>query len=126
MGLRTFWQHGNGVLLQSFKKDLATCVTLVPLTYRESLDYIRHRLLQVGTCADSVFTAEAMGEIARYARGNPRIMNVLCTNLLITGFWPSKSPSLPLRRAMLLLPIEAKTPRYCGGEVWHTLRECSW
>ena len=27
-GLRAFWQHGNGVLLQSFKKDLVTCVTL--------------------------------------------------------------------------------------------------
>jgi type II secretory pathway predicted ATPase ExeA len=91
-GLRAFWQHGNGVLLQSFKKDLATCVTLVPLTYRESLDYIRHRLLQVGTCADSVFTAEAMGEIARYARGNPRILNVLCTNLLITGFLAEQKP----------------------------------
>src|SRR5262249_9021784 len=27
-----------------------------------------------------------------YARGNPRIMNVLCTNLLIEGFWAEQKP----------------------------------
>ena len=96
-----------------------------PLTYTESLAYIRHRLLQVGACADTVFTAEAVGKIARYARGNPRVMNVLCTNLLITGFLARQNPFLSLWRATLLLPIEQKTPRCCGGEVWHMLREFS-
>ena len=91
-GLPAFWQHGNGALLQSFKQGLATRVTLAPLTYTESLAYIRHRLLQVGACADTVFTAEAVGKIARYARGNPRVMNVLCTNLLITGFLARQKP----------------------------------
>ena len=85
-GLPTFWHHGNGALLRSFKKGLATRVTLTPLTFAESLAYIRHRLLQAGAAADTVFTAEAMQKVARYARGNPRVMNILCTNLLITGF----------------------------------------
>ncbi len=91
-GLPAFWQHGNGALVQSFKQGLATRVTLAPLTYTESLAYIRHRLLQVGACADTVFTAEAMGKIARHARGNPRIINMLCTNLLITGFLAEQKP----------------------------------
>jgi WD40 repeat protein/type II secretory pathway predicted ATPase ExeA len=85
-GLPTFWHHGNGALLRSFKKGLATRLTLTPLTYTESLAYIRHRLQQAGAAADTVFTAEAVQKVARYARGNPRVMNVLCTNLLITGF----------------------------------------
>jgi len=91
-GLPASWQHGNGALLRAFKQGLATRVTLAPLTYTESLAYIRHRLLQVGAWTDTVFTAEAMGKIARYARGNPRIMNVLCTKLLITGFWAEQKP----------------------------------
>ena len=74
-GLPAFWQYGNGALLRSFKKGLATRVMLAPLTYKESLAYIRHRLLQAGAYADTVCTAEAVQKIARYARGNPRIMN---------------------------------------------------
>ena len=85
-GLPTFWQHGHGALVRSFKKGLATRVTLTPLTSTESLAYMRHRLLQAGAAADSIFTAAAMQKVARYARGNPRVINVLCTNLLITGF----------------------------------------
>ena len=85
-GLPTLWHHGHGALVRSFKKGLATRVTLTPLTSTESLAYMRHRLLQAGAAADSIFTAAAMQKVARYARGNPRVINVLCTNLLITGF----------------------------------------
>jgi WD40 repeat protein/type II secretory pathway predicted ATPase ExeA len=91
-GLPEFWQHGNGVLLRSVKESLATRVTLAPLTYTESLAYIRHRLLRVGASTDTVFTAEAMGKVARYARGNPRIMNMLCANLLIKGSLAEQKP----------------------------------
>src|SRR5262249_15457152 len=54
--------------------------------------YIRYRLLQAGAYADTVCTAEAVQQIARYARGNPRVMNVLGTNLLITGFLAKQKP----------------------------------
>src|SRR5215510_8170231 len=91
-GLPAFWQHGNGALLRSVEKGLTTRLRLIPRTYTESLAYIRHRLLQVGAGADTVFTAEAMGEIARYARGNPCIINVLCSDLLIKGFFATQKP----------------------------------
>ena len=91
-GLPAFWHHGNNALSRSFKKGLATRVTLAPLTYTESLAYIHHRLLRVGALADTVFTAEAVEKIARYARGNLRVMNVLCTNLLIMGFLAKQRP----------------------------------
>src|SRR4029453_635053 len=55
-GLPGFLAHGNGVLLRSVKESLATRVTLAPLTYTESLAYIRHRLLRVGASTDTVFT----------------------------------------------------------------------
>src|SRR5437867_2266008 len=91
-GLPTLWQRGNGALLRSFKKGLATRVTLAPLTYTESVAYIRHRLLQAGAYKDTVCTAAAIQKIARYARGNPRVMNMLCTNLLIMGFLAKQKP----------------------------------
>ena len=91
-GLPALRRHGNGVLLRSVEKSLVTRLILTPLTYTESLAYIRHRVLQVGADADTIFTAEAMEKIARCARGNPRIMNVLCTNLLIEGFFATQKP----------------------------------
>ena len=72
--LPAFWQHDKGVLLRSVEKGRATRLILTPLTYTESLAYIRHRLLQVCAGADTVFNAEAMGKI-RDMRAQPRIMN---------------------------------------------------
>jgi WD40 repeat protein/type II secretory pathway predicted ATPase ExeA/nitrate/nitrite transporter NarK len=91
-GLPAFRRHGNGVLLRSVEKSLVTRLILPPLTYTESLAYIRHRVLQVGADPDTVFTVEAMKKIARCARGNPRIIDVLCTNLLIKGFFATQKP----------------------------------
>jgi WD40 repeat protein/type II secretory pathway predicted ATPase ExeA len=91
-GLPGIWQHGHGALLRSCEKRSVTRLLLTPLTYPESLAYIRHRLLRVGADAATVFTAEAMERVARYARGNPRVLNVLCTNLLITGLLTQHKP----------------------------------
>ena len=67
-------------------------MTLAPLTYGESLAYIRHRLQQAGAGAGTVFTPGAVRHVARHARGNPRVINVLCTHMLLTGFAARQKP----------------------------------
>jgi hypothetical protein len=67
-------------------------VTLAPLTYDESLDYIQHRLQQAGAGDSTIFTPGAMRHIARHARGNPRVLNMLCTHMLLTGFAAGQNP----------------------------------
>lgn len=66
--------------------------TLAPLSRQESLEYMRHRLAKVMTDEQPIFTPQALRDIARGARGIPRVMNVLCTNALLAGFAARRKP----------------------------------
>ena len=93
-GLPGLWQQFRTPPLRPFKPPRVTRVMLAPLTYGESLAYIRHRLQQAGadTGADTVFASGAVRAVAQRAGGNPRAMNVLCTHMLISGFLARQRP----------------------------------
>src|SRR5215831_11680617 len=92
VGLPTLWHHFSVPPLRACKPHRVTHVTLAPLTYDESLDYIRHRLQQAGAGDGTIFTSGAVRHVARHARGNPRVLNMLCTNMLLTGFDARQKP----------------------------------
>jgi general secretion pathway protein A len=60
------------------------------LTEEESKRYIDHRLKLVGSRSREVFTQEAIFMIIRYARGFPRVINILCDNAFMIGYGLSK------------------------------------
>jgi type II secretory pathway predicted ATPase ExeA len=93
-GLPGLWQQFRTPPLRPFKPPRVTRVMLAPLTYGESLAYIRHRLQQAGADAgaDTVFASGAVRAVAQRAGGNPRAMNVLCTQMLIRGFLARQRP----------------------------------
>ncbi len=72
--------------LRQLKQRLAIKSTILPLTEKESLEYIRYRLQKAGAAASSIFTRYALPAIIRKAKGIPRTINILCDNALITGF----------------------------------------
>jgi type II secretory pathway predicted ATPase ExeA len=92
VGLPALWHHFSTPLLRPFKHRTVPRVTLAPLTYGESLAYIRHRLQQAGAGDGTVFTPGAVRRVARHARGNPRVLNMLCTHMLLTGFAARQKP----------------------------------
>ena len=92
VGLPILWRHFSAPPLRPFKHQTVTRVTLAPLTYGESLAYIRHRLQHAGAREGTVFAPGAMRHVARHARGNPRVMDLLCTNMLLTGFTARQKP----------------------------------
>ena len=92
VGLPTLWRHFSAPPLRPCKPRRVTRVTLAPLTYDESLDYIRYRLQQAGAGDGTIFAPAAVQHVARHARGNPRVMNMLCTNMLLTGFDTRQKP----------------------------------
>jgi general secretion pathway protein A len=57
-----------------------------PMTFGESEQYIRERLLIAGHDGSSVFTEQALSAIFRYARGIPRTTNLLCDHALIASY----------------------------------------
>ena len=76
-------------------QSLTSQATLAPLTPKESLAYIRHRLAKVLVPEESLFLPGALKPIIRVACGNPRILNTLCANVLITGVMQEQKPISP-------------------------------
>lgn len=59
---------------------------IYPLSRQESQDYIEHRLRVVGSSSDRVFSPQALSFINEYAKGIPRVINILCDNALRSGY----------------------------------------
>lgn len=78
--------------LRQLQQRIAIHATLRELTFGESIEYIRHRIAQADGYYDRVFTPAAAKTLARYARGNPRVLNILCDNALVAGFGYQRRP----------------------------------
>lgn len=57
-----------------------------PLSGEESRAYIQQRLRIAGANGQEIFDAEAMAAVDRYAKGIPRVINLLCEHSLVSGF----------------------------------------
>lgn len=79
----------NAMLLKpenrSFKQRIATHFNLVPLTLDEIDDYIGYRLAVAG-CGRRIFTGGAVGEIFKFSKGYPRLINAICDQSLISAY----------------------------------------
>jgi general secretion pathway protein A len=62
------------------------------LSMEETAGYIQERLRVAGGDGTSMFSQEAVEAIHRYARGIPRVVNLLCEHALISAFVDQKQP----------------------------------
>jgi general secretion pathway protein A len=84
----------NQYELRQLKQRLAVRSTINPLSKKESLAYIDHRLqlAKLRPRESSIFTPGALKVIIRSADGIPRAINILCDNVLINGYGYRKKP----------------------------------
>jgi general secretion pathway protein A len=78
--------------LRQLNQRVAVRAKLRPLSKRESQGYIRFRLVEAGGKPEQIFTEGAVALITRYAKGNPRVLNIVCDNALISGYGGQKRP----------------------------------
>ncbi len=98
--------------LRQLRERIAVKTELRTLTKAEAIEYIHHRLNRarqpqdggagVGRVSRSgggsnnaggnIFTDDAINEVIRRTGGNPRAINILCDNALITGYGYQKYP----------------------------------
>jgi general secretion pathway protein A len=76
----------RSVDLRQLNQRITTRHQLRPLTEEESWQYIEHRLNKVNKSAAEIFTSEAVSSICNYARGIPRIINMVCHLALSVGY----------------------------------------
>ncbi|GJL63934.1 MAG: hypothetical protein NPIRA04_25880 [Nitrospirales bacterium] len=78
--------------LRQFQQRIALRAKICPLTEKESMAFILHRIAVASTPRNPVFTNKALQLIARKGKGIPRRINILCDNALITGFGRQLTP----------------------------------
>ena len=67
----------------------------LPLTLDETRGYIHERLRIAGATDANIFSTEAIQSIFHFARGIPRVTNLLCEHALISAFVEHQKPILP-------------------------------
>jgi general secretion pathway protein A len=63
-----------------------------PLTLEETHGYILERMRIAGAENPDIFSPEAVAVVHRYARGIPRVTNLLCEHALVSSFVDQKNP----------------------------------
>lgn len=100
--------------LRQLNQRIAVRATIVPLSKSESYDYIRHRLVKAGIKGKKVFAGRALSLIIRHGKGNPRRLNILCDNALVTGLGYKTKP------------VSAAIAREVIADINGTTRHVSW
>ena len=72
--------------LRQLRQRVELWSEIVPLTLASTGEYVRERLLIAGHETGEIFTKQALRAVYQYARGIPRVINVLCDNALLTAF----------------------------------------
>jgi len=72
--------------LRQLKQRVVLRVSLTGLRESETFEYVRSRLARCGMPDQTVFPPDLLPEIHRRAQGIPRIINIICDNLLLTAF----------------------------------------
>lgn len=72
--------------LRQLKQRIVLRCSLNPLTPAESAAYVETRLARSGMPKQRVFSPEVLEEIHKRSRGIPRLINLICDNLLVTCF----------------------------------------
>ena len=77
-------------VLRQLKQRVALRCRLGPLKDDEVGPYIDFRLRTAGYKGKSLFHRDAIQQIAFYSQGIPRLMNIICDNVLLTAYAESK------------------------------------
>jgi general secretion pathway protein A len=72
--------------LRQLRQRILVHCELRPLTRKDLLHYVQHRLTRAGGNGRPSFTAMALWSVHRYSRGIPRIVNNLCDKALLSAY----------------------------------------
>ncbi len=81
--------------MRQIRQRVAVRAKLRPLTPKECIEYIKHRLAHAGANPDTTFTPAAIKAIVKASEGYPRAINILCDNALVTGLGYQCKPITP-------------------------------
>lgn len=78
--------------LRQLSQRIAYRALITPLSTKDSVLYLHHRLSISCKKQGPVFTPSAIGRIVKHAQGIPRVINILCENSLVAAYGLQKKP----------------------------------
>jgi len=72
--------------LRQLKQRVVLRFELTALREAETSEYIGTRLARAGLEEQAIFSPEILAEVHRRSQGLPRVINIMCDNLLLTAF----------------------------------------
>ena len=72
--------------LRQLSQRITLSCHLVPLTFRDTMDYIRHRIRIASGREGVLFTRAAVKTVYRHSNGIPRLINTTCDRCLLTAY----------------------------------------
>jgi general secretion pathway protein A len=78
--------------LTALRQRVAIRCAIEPIEPEETIEYIFHRLRIAGGTSLDLFTDDALWRIVNYARGIPRLINLVCNQALLTASGSGKVP----------------------------------
>ena len=74
------------IVLLPLRQRIAIRFHIDPLPREDTGQYILIRMMKAGAPSRRIFSEKAMDLIFKATGGNPRLINILCDNALLTGF----------------------------------------
>jgi len=85
-------QKLNQPQLRQLRQRITLRAKTHQLTLEETQGYIQERMRIAGAENPDIFSQEAVAAVHRYARGIPRVTNLLCEHALVSSFVDQKNP----------------------------------
>jgi general secretion pathway protein A len=85
----------NQPQMRQLRQRITLRAKTLPLTLEETRGYIFERLRIAGSDGEEIFSPEAIEIVHRYARGIPRVTNLLSEHALISAFVDQQKPVTP-------------------------------
>src|SRR5882672_5427660 len=85
-------QKLNQPQLRQLRQRITLRAKTRQLTIEETQGYIQERMRIAGAENPDIFSLEAVAAVHRYARGIPRVTNLLCEHALVSSFVDQKNP----------------------------------
>jgi general secretion pathway protein A len=105
--------------LRQLRQRLTFRLQLTPLSFADTVAYVRTRLATAGGAHD-LFTARACVDLYRFSGGVPRLINILCDNALVSGF--ARDQALIGGRVMRAAARDLGLPVLNRAPLWDRLR----
>ena len=76
----------NSFELRQLAQRISLSCRIIPLNYKEVIEYIEHRIKVASQKPGVKFSHAAYRSIYKYSRGVPRLINIVCDRALLTAF----------------------------------------